>query len=58
MHFYHISGTECRNLSYSTVEVLMTNMIRIQHPETLPKPKKKPRNDTELLEYLKEKYRL
>ena len=55
-HFYHLPAEQCWELSYSMIGILMENMVRIQHPETLPKPKKKIKSDAELLEYLVSKY--
>lgn len=56
MHFYHIKREDLEVLTYSVIGELMQQMIGIKHPETLPKPKKKIKNDEELLEYLKGKY--
>ena len=56
MHFHHLKREELYELIYPVIRELMQQMIRIKHPETLPKPKKKIKSDEELLEYLKGKY--
>ena len=56
MHFHHLKREELYELTYLVIRELMQQMIRIKHPETLPKPKKKIKGDEELLEYLKGKY--
>ena len=56
MHFYHLSRDEVFDLTYSVLSVLMEQSIAIQHPEALPKPKKKIKTEEELFDHLRGKY--